>query len=73
MDYDADAVVRFVQEDFTDGLVLVIDQDCRRLRVLEPRERPLTDETVKVCAYNFLESAISAGNQAIIEHRLRTI
>ena len=35
--------------------------------------RPLTDETVKVCAYNFSESAFLQEKQAIIELTLRTI
>lgn len=33
----------------------------------------LTDETVKVCAYNFSESAFLQEKQAIIELTLRTI
>ena len=33
----------------------------------------LTDETVKVCAYNFSESAFLEEKQAIIELTLRTI
>ena len=32
-----------------------------------------TDETVKVCAYNFPESAFPEEKQAIIELTLRTI
>ena len=37
--------------------------------------RPITvtDETVKVCAYNFSEGAFLQAKQAIIELRLRTI
>ena len=33
----------------------------------------VTDETVKVCAYNFSEGAFLQAKQAIIELRLRTI
>ena len=33
----------------------------------------ITDETVKVCAYNFSEGAFLQAKQAIIELRLRTI
>ena len=37
------------------------------------REQQHTDETVKVCAYNFSESAFLQATQAIIELTLRTI
>ncbi len=33
----------------------------------------ITDETVKVCAYNFSQSASLQATQAIIELTLRTI
>ena len=36
-------------------------------------EELLTDETVKVCAYTFSESAFLQATQAIIELTLRTI
>ena len=44
-----------------------------RIRSLSYEMVAVTDETVKVCAYNFSESAFIQEKQAIIELTLRTI
>ena len=41
--------------------------------VTGPPSKVITDQTVKVCAYNFSESGFLQAKQAIIELTLRTI
>jgi len=63
-------------------MLLPYSQPSSQLKVLLSRGpltechwlfRSFTDQTVKVCAYNFSESAFLQAKQAIIELTLRTI